>query len=73
VAKLLFDLYIKHYTNVERIYGSFGTLVVMLLWIFYSAFIALVGAEFGATFEEVSRKYRFFEIFKRYRRTSRAG
>jgi len=72
VAKLLFDLYIKHYTNVERIYGSFGTLVVMLLWIFYSAFIVLVGAEFGATFEEISRKYRFFEIFKRYRQASKA-
>jgi membrane protein len=69
VAKLLFDLYIKHYTNLERIYGSFGTLVVVLLWIFYSAFIVLVGAEFGATFEEVSRKYKFFEIFKRYRQT----
>jgi len=69
VAKLLFDLYIRHYTNLERIYGSFGTLVVVLLWIFYSAFIVLVGAEFGATFEEVSRKYRFFEIFKRYRQT----
>lgn len=71
-AKLLFDLYVKHYTNLERIYGSFGTLVVMLLWIFYSAFIALVGAEFGATFEEVSRKYKFFEIFKRYRQTPTA-
>jgi len=72
IAKFLFDLYIKHYTNLERVYGSFGTLVVMLLWIFYSAFIVLVGAEFGATFEEVSRKYKFFEVFKRYRQARRA-
>jgi membrane protein len=71
IAKFLFDLYIKHYTNLEKIYGSFGTLVVTLLWIFYSAFIVLVGAEFGATFEEVSRKYKFFEIFKRYRQIRR--
>jgi len=55
-AKLLFDLYIKNYAHFQRIYGSFGTLVVMLIWIYYSAFIILIGAEIGSNYEEVKRK-----------------
>lgn len=52
VAKLLFDIYIKNYTNFQQIYGSFGTLVVMCFWIYYSAFIVLIGAEIGSNYEE---------------------
>ncbi|MFQ6003394.1 MAG: YihY/virulence factor BrkB family protein, partial [Candidatus Zixiibacteriota bacterium] len=51
-AKLLFDLYIKNYAHYQRIYGSLGTLVVMLIWIYYSAFIILIGAEIGSNYEE---------------------
>jgi membrane protein len=52
-AKLLFDIYIKHYAHYQKIYGSFGTLVVMFFWIYYSAFIILIGAEIGSNYEEV--------------------
>jgi membrane protein len=48
LAKLLFDIYIKNYAHFERIYGSLGTPVVMLIWIYYSAFIILIGAEIGS-------------------------
>jgi membrane protein len=56
LAKLLFDIYIKHYAHFERIYGSLGTPVVMLIWIYYSAFIILIGAEIGSNYEEVKRR-----------------
>jgi membrane protein len=52
-AKFLFDVYIKNYAHFERIYGSLGTPVVMLIWIYYSAFIILIGAEIGSNYEEV--------------------
>jgi membrane protein len=52
-AKFLFDIYIKNYAHFERIYGSLGTPVVMLIWIYYSAFIVLIGAEIGSNYEEV--------------------
>lgn len=52
-AKFLFDIYIKNYAHFEKIYGSFGTLVVFLIWIYYSAFIILMGAEIGSNYEEV--------------------
>lgn len=55
-AKLLFDIYIKNYANFEKIYGSLGTVVVMLIWIYYSAFIILLGAEIGSNYEAVKRR-----------------
>lgn len=56
VAKFLFDIYIKNYANFQKIYGSFGTLVVMFFWIYYSAFIVLIGAEIGSNYEATKRK-----------------
>ncbi len=56
VAKLLFDIYIKNYANFQKIYGSFGTLVVMFFWFYYSAFILIMGAEIGSNYEETKRK-----------------
>jgi len=38
------SLYLAHST-VGSVYGAAGSLVVLLLWIFYSALIALLGAE----------------------------
>ena len=55
VAKLLFDIYVKNYANFQQIYGSFGTLVVMCFWIYYSSFIVLIGAEIGSNYEETKR------------------
>jgi membrane protein len=56
VAKLLFDIYIRNYANFQEIYGSFGTLVVMFFWFYYSSFILIVGAEIGSNYEETKRK-----------------
>jgi len=57
-SKHLFDIYIKNYASLEKIYGSFGTIVILLFWIYYSAFILLIGAEIGYNLE-VLRKRRY--------------
>jgi len=57
-SKHLFDIYIKNYTSLEKIYGSFGTIVILLFWIYYSSFILLIGAEIGYNLE-VLRKRRY--------------
>lgn len=59
VAKFLFDIYIKNYAHFQKIYGSFGTLVVMCFWIYYSAFILLIGAEIGSNYEETKSGTQF--------------
>ncbi|MBD3170419.1 MAG: YihY family inner membrane protein [candidate division Zixibacteria bacterium] len=64
-AKYLFDIYIKNYADYSKIYGSFGTLVVGVFWIYYSSFILLIGAEIGFAFEEHRTRSDFMRVFKK--------
>ncbi|HEX7337592.1 MAG TPA: YihY/virulence factor BrkB family protein [Gemmatimonadales bacterium] len=48
VGKFLIGLYIGK-SNPGEAYGAAGSLIVMLLWIYYSALIVLFGAEFTET------------------------
>ncbi len=48
-AKQLFALYITHFGSFNKMYGSLGAIMIMLLWIFYSAIILLFSAEFIAS------------------------
>jgi membrane protein len=57
VGKLLIGLYIG--TSIPSVFGAAGSLVVLLIWVYYSAQVFLLGAEF-------TRVYA-------YRRGSRAG
>lgn len=52
IARHFFAVYIEHFTSYQPIYGSLGAIVILLVWIYYSAFIMLLGAEVGS---ELSR------------------
>lgn len=45
LGKFLIGLYIQR-SSVETAYGTAGSLAILLLWIYYSSMILLVGAEF---------------------------
>ncbi|HTI69607.1 MAG TPA: YihY/virulence factor BrkB family protein [Candidatus Limnocylindria bacterium] len=45
VGKFLFSIYIGH-SSIVSVYGAMGSLVVILLWVYYSAQILLFGAHF---------------------------
>ncbi len=59
VAKSLFVFYLNNLANYQAVYGSLGTGVALLVWIYFSAFILLLGAEFSSEYgrmrEGVSR------------------
>lgn len=64
IAKLLFDIYVRNYADYARVYGSFGAMVIMVFWIYYSSFILLLGAEIGVAFEEHRKRSDFMNVFK---------
>jgi len=45
IGKFCITLYLN-YSNISNSYGSAGSLVVLLLWIYYSSVILYFGAEF---------------------------
>jgi len=46
IARTMFIFYINNLANYQLIYGSIASIIVLLVWIYYSAFIMILGAEF---------------------------
>jgi membrane protein len=45
VARHLFSIYISHITEVSVLYGSLSSVIVILMWIFYSSLALLFSVE----------------------------
>jgi membrane protein len=52
LAKQGFSFYISHFGNYNKVYGGLGAIVVLLLWIYYTAMILLFGAELAALYQD---------------------
>lgn len=50
IAKNLFLLYLSRFADYESIYGSVGPIVALILWLYISAFILMLGAEFSSEY-----------------------
>ena len=53
LATLGFSWYVRHITNYNVMYGSIGTGIALLIWMYLLAIIALFGCEFNAERERI--------------------
>lgn len=51
VGSGLFSLYVENFGKMSQSYGSFATVVTLMLWLFLTAFIILLGAEINSEAE----------------------
>ncbi len=51
VASFLFSFYVARFGNYEATYGSLAAVVILLLWLWISAYAILLGAEVNAEIE----------------------
>ena len=56
LAKHLFAWYVVHLAEYSIFYGSLSTLVIFVLWVYYSSTILVVGGEFAYFLEEDRQK-----------------
>lgn len=59
IAKTAFGIYVRF--GIERlgaIYGSLGSVVVLVLWVYFSSSILFLGAEFAATLQMETEQQR---------------
>ena len=50
-----FNYYIVNFSKYNTLYGSIGTLIIILLWINFNATIILIGFELNASIIEVRK------------------
>ena len=50
-ASAAFSLYVSNIANYDRLYGSLGAVIILLLWLYISFYIVLIGAEINAELE----------------------
>jgi membrane protein len=49
ITSLGFAYYVNHFGQYNKLYGSIGTIIVILLWIQFNSFILLIGFELNAS------------------------
>ena len=57
ITSVLFSYYISNFASYNQIYGSIGTLIIILLWIYFNSIILLTGFEINVSIF-ASKKHR---------------
>lgn len=55
-AFFAFSYYIKNFSSYDRTYGSLGAVIILLMWLYISGFIILVGAAINSVIEHSSNE-----------------
>jgi membrane protein len=50
IAKSIFILYLDRFATYDLVYGSIASVIALLFWIYVSAFVLILGAEFSAEY-----------------------
>lgn len=51
MVSLAFSQYVAHFGNYNEVYGSIGAVMAMLVWLWISSFVVLIGATLNAEIE----------------------
>lgn len=56
LVSLAFSFYINNFSSYDKTYGSLGAVIILLLWLYISGFVILVGAVVNAVIEHSSKE-----------------
>ncbi len=57
-VSVLFKLYVRHFSDFGLLYGSLGTLIILMFWFYLSSIAILVGGEINATLEDAAAEHK---------------
>ncbi len=58
IARTAFTIYLTDFANYEIAYGPIASFIILLVWIYYSSFIILFGAEFSSEYIRLRNELR---------------
>lgn len=57
LASVGFNYYVNSISQYNTLYGSIGTLIIIMVWIFFNAMIVLIGFELNVSIRNAKRKF----------------
>lgn len=57
LASLVFAFYVNHFGSYNKLYGSIGTLIVVMMWIYIIALILLIGFDLNVSIKMAKKKH----------------
>ncbi len=61
ITSIGFNYYINHFSQYNKVYGSIGTLMIILIWMYFNSIILLTGFELNASISNAKQKSENFE------------
>ena len=58
VATLGFSFYLSQFSSYNKLYGSIGTLIALMIWYYLLAFVIVLGFEVNASIDTAKRRVR---------------
>lgn len=68
-VSVLFKLYVRHFSHFGLLYGSLGTLIILMFWFYLSGAAILIGGEINAVLEDAAAKHKIPGAKKRGQRS----
>ncbi|MDP4170325.1 MAG: YihY/virulence factor BrkB family protein [Bacillota bacterium] len=56
VSSFAFSLYVGQFGHYDNTYGSIGAIIVLMIWLYLSAFIIIIGGEINAFYSERNKQ-----------------
>ena len=56
-TSLLFNYYVSNFANYNKLYGSIGALVIIMIYIQFNSMVLLLGFEFNASVDNAKKKH----------------
>ena len=56
ITSIGFNYYVNHFSQYNKVYGSIGTLMIILIWIYFNSIILLTGFELNASITNAKEK-----------------
>jgi len=53
-----FSYYINNFASYNKLYGSIGTLIILMLWLYLNTLILLIGFELNASIDYSKRNIK---------------
>ncbi len=70
LTSLGFTYYINHFSSYNKVYGSIGTLIILMLWVHLNSLILLIGFELNASLDYSKRNIKEVKpMFNTFRKT----